>query len=207
MITPRHSLRQASSRLFTPSVSSRSALLCRSRCANPLRYNPNAFSQYPSLSAHVRWNSTNKDQPSGLSEKHAPRRPGGNLSRLAKKHGTPLTPDEEAYTKGDALEQDIDYDDLYARSKAADLEAQKENTQERRKSRHKLLDEEMRQGDFAPGSRKPAKNYEVSPPSETIYVGNLFFDLAAEDLRAHFEQFGTVLNTTIVHDNRGISKG
>ncbi|KAJ5547192.1 hypothetical protein N7494_004777 [Penicillium frequentans] len=126
---------------------------------------------------------------------------------LAKKHGAPLTPDEEALSKGDALEHDIDYDDLYARSKAADLEAQKESGQGKRKSRHKVLDEEMKQGDSALSSRRPTKNYEISPPSETIYVGNLFFDLAAEDLRAHFEQFGTVLNTTIVHDNRGISKG
>lgn len=156
----------------------------------------------------MRWNSTNKDQPSGLSEKHAPRRPGANLSRLAKKHGAPLTPDEEAFSKGEALEHDIDYDDLYARSKAADLEVQKESGQGRKKkSRHQVLDEEMKQGDSALSSRRSTKNYEISPPSETIYVGNLFFDLAAEDLRAHFEQYGTVLNTTIVHDNRGISKG
>jgi RNA recognition motif-containing protein len=153
----------------------------------------------------VRWNSTKKDQQP--SEKQSPRRPGGNLSKLAKKHGGPLTPDEEASTKGEALEYDIDYDDLYARSKAADLEAQKESAQERRRSRHQLLDEEMKQVDAVSASRKPTKNYEISPPCETVYVGNLFFDIAAEDLRAHFEQFGTVLNTTIVHDNRGISKG
>ncbi|CAI7597212.1 unnamed protein product [Penicillium manginii] len=47
-----------------------------------------------------------------------------------------------------------------------------------------------------------------SPPeSETLYVANLFYDVAAEDLRAKMEQFGTVLQATIVHDNRGLSKG
>lgn len=44
-------------------------------------------------------------------------------------------------------------------------------------------------------------------PSETVYVGNLFFDLTAEDLRKHMEQYGVVLKAVIVHDNRGLSKG
>lgn len=38
-------------------------------------------------------------------------------------------------------------------------------------------------------------------------MGNLFYDLTAEDLRKHMEQYGTVLKTVIVHDNRGLSKG
>lgn len=46
-----------------------------------------------------------------------------------------------------------------------------------------------------------------NPPSETVYIGNLFFDLTAEDLREHMEKFGTVLKALIVHDNRGLSKG
>lgn len=44
-------------------------------------------------------------------------------------------------------------------------------------------------------------------PSDTVYMGNLFYDLTAEDLRKHMEQYGTVLKTVIVHDNRGLSKG
>lgn len=44
-------------------------------------------------------------------------------------------------------------------------------------------------------------------PSDTVYMGNLFYDITAEDLRKHMEQYGTVLKTVIVHDNRGISKG
>ncbi|EPS31529.1 hypothetical protein PDE_06484 [Penicillium oxalicum 114-2] len=45
------------------------------------------------------------------------------------------------------------------------------------------------------------------PPNETVYIGNLFYDITAEDLRKHMEKFGTVLHTMIVHDNRGLSKG
>jgi RNA recognition motif-containing protein len=44
-------------------------------------------------------------------------------------------------------------------------------------------------------------------PKCSLYVGNLFFDVTAEDLRSHFEQYGTVENVMIVHDARGLSKG
>lgn len=43
--------------------------------------------------------------------------------------------------------------------------------------------------------------------SGTVYVGNLFYDVEAEDLRAKMETFGTVVRALIVHDNRGMSKG
>ncbi|CAG8909850.1 unnamed protein product [Penicillium egyptiacum] len=44
-------------------------------------------------------------------------------------------------------------------------------------------------------------------PKTTVYVGNLFFDVTAEDLRKHFEKYGAVENALIVHDARGLSKG
>jgi RNA recognition motif-containing protein len=44
-------------------------------------------------------------------------------------------------------------------------------------------------------------------PKCSVYIGNLFFDVTAEDLRKHFEQFGVVENVMIVHDARGLSKG
>lgn len=43
--------------------------------------------------------------------------------------------------------------------------------------------------------------------SDTIYVGNLFYDVEAEDLRTRMEEFGTVVRAFVVHDNRGLSKG
>ncbi|KAJ9381435.1 hypothetical protein DTO063F5_6181 [Paecilomyces variotii] len=44
-------------------------------------------------------------------------------------------------------------------------------------------------------------------PKETIYVGNLFFDVTAEDLKNQMQKFGVVETARIVHDNRGLSKG
>lgn len=44
-------------------------------------------------------------------------------------------------------------------------------------------------------------------PKQTVFVSNLFFDINADDLRKHMEQFGVVENATIITDSRGISKG
>ncbi|KAJ5210039.1 hypothetical protein N7491_009852 [Penicillium cf. griseofulvum] len=44
-------------------------------------------------------------------------------------------------------------------------------------------------------------------PKTTLYIGNLFFDVTAEDLRKQFEKYGAVENAIIVHDARGLSKG
>lgn len=44
-------------------------------------------------------------------------------------------------------------------------------------------------------------------PSKILYVGNLYFDLAPEQLKTAFEPFGTVTNHKIVTDSSGMSKG
>lgn len=48
-----------------------------------------------------------------------------------------------------------------------------------------------------------------SPPSpkETVYVGNLFFDVTAEDLKRQMSKYGVVESAKIIHDSRGLSKG
>ena len=43
--------------------------------------------------------------------------------------------------------------------------------------------------------------------SKTVYAGNLFFDLKAEDLKKEFERAGPVLDAKIIMDQRGLSKG
>ncbi|KAJ5936638.1 hypothetical protein N7466_003088 [Penicillium verhagenii] len=108
------------------------------------------------------------------------------------------TNEEEA-----SAENAIDYDDLYARSKAADQEVQQ--GEGKRVSRYKGLDD-WAEKSLAKTPYQRLKS-EFNPPSEMVYVGNLFFDLTAEDLRAHFEQAGTVLSATVVFDQRGVSKG
>jgi hypothetical protein len=44
-------------------------------------------------------------------------------------------------------------------------------------------------------------------PSKTVYVGNLFFDVRAADLKQEFERAGPVTDAKIIMDNRGLSKG
>jgi nucleolin len=44
-------------------------------------------------------------------------------------------------------------------------------------------------------------------PKQTVYVGNLFFDVTAEDLRRQMEKYGVVEHAKIIHDSRGLSKG
>ncbi|KAI5282930.1 hypothetical protein KEM54_002459, partial [Ascosphaera aggregata] len=62
---------------------------------------------------------------------------------------------------------------------------------------------EPRQGN---GSIIRKTNYRpVRPPPqpcETVYVGNLFFDVTAEQLQAHCEQFGKVESARIIYDAR-----
>ncbi|KAJ5591872.1 uncharacterized protein N7459_002241 [Penicillium hispanicum] len=69
--------------------------------------------------------------------------------------------------------------------------------QRKRQTRFQYLDQQTRL----------LEECDANPPSETVYVGNIFYDIAAEDLRKHFEAYGVVLKSMIVHDNRGLSKG
>ncbi|KAI9848952.1 MAG: Peroxisomal membrane signal receptor PTS1 [Sclerophora amabilis] len=45
------------------------------------------------------------------------------------------------------------------------------------------------------------------PSSNTVYLGNLFFSVTAEDLKAEMESFGEVASAKVVFDRRGLSKG
>ena len=51
----------------------------------------------------------------------------------------------------------------------------------------------------------------TAPPFEeastTVYVGNLFFDVKAEDLEKEFGKAGPVVNAKVILDPRGLSKG
>ena len=44
-------------------------------------------------------------------------------------------------------------------------------------------------------------------PKETVYIGNLFFDVTAEDLKNELQRYGPVASTRIVYDSRGLSRG
>ncbi|PCG92477.1 Nucleotide-binding, alpha-beta plait [Penicillium occitanis (nom. inval.)] len=51
------------------------------------------------------------------------------------------------------------------------------------------------------------KRFDNVTPSPTIYIGNLFFDVTAEDLKARMEEYGVVEKSVIISDARGLSKG
>ncbi|KAI5298006.1 hypothetical protein KEM55_003938 [Ascosphaera atra] len=65
------------------------------------------------------------------------------------------------------------------------------------------------QGNGVFSARGRSMNSTRAPPTpcETVYIGNLFFDVTAEQLRGHCEQYGTVEDVRIIFDSRGLSKG
>jgi nucleolin len=57
--------------------------------------------------------------------------------------------------------------------------------------------------------RKPFERRQKSdaPPNNTVYVGNLYYEVTADQLKRVFSRFGEVENVKIVFDNRGLSRG
>lgn len=57
----------------------------------------------------------------------------------------------------------------------------------------------------APEARK--RERPNHPPNKTLYVGNLFYEVKADQLKHIFSRFGEVQDVKLVYDNRGISRG
>lgn len=57
-------------------------------------------------------------------------------------------------------------------------------------------------GEYAGRVRRSDK-----PPSRVLYAGNLFFEVTTPALEAEFARFGEIVNSRIVTDARGMSKG
>jgi hypothetical protein len=55
------------------------------------------------------------------------------------------------------------------------------------------------------GVRRPPRQDVVE--KETIYVGNLFFDVTQADLMNEFQQFGPIKRAKVITDSKGLSKG
>lgn len=71
-------------------------------------------------------------------------------------------------------------------------------------------DEALEEGVYPRNSRHMEmyrKLKKMMEPKETVFVGNMFFDVTAEDVRQRMQKFGVVQQVYIVRDNRGISKG
>jgi hypothetical protein len=62
-------------------------------------------------------------------------------------------------------------------------------------------------GEAAQQFRRPAFQGEPATPNNTLYVGNLFFEVTEEQLQRVFSRFGTVQEVKIITDPRGRSRG
>lgn len=51
------------------------------------------------------------------------------------------------------------------------------------------------------------KKSRTTPPNNMLYIGNLYYEVTAEQLKRVFSKFGDVESTRIVYDNRGLSRG
>lgn len=47
----------------------------------------------------------------------------------------------------------------------------------------------------------------TNAPNTTLYIGNLFFEVTEDQLKKVFSRFGAVTKSSIVYDNRGLSRG
>ncbi|OCK93471.1 uncharacterized protein K441DRAFT_661329 [Cenococcum geophilum 1.58] len=47
----------------------------------------------------------------------------------------------------------------------------------------------------------------ANAPNTTLYIGNLFFEVTDDQLKKVFSRFGAVTKSSIVYDNRGLSRG
>lgn len=47
----------------------------------------------------------------------------------------------------------------------------------------------------------------ANTPNTTLYIGNLFFEVTDDQLKKVFSRFGAVTKSSIVYDNRGLSRG
>ncbi|RMZ78014.1 hypothetical protein DV737_g4086, partial [Chaetothyriales sp. CBS 132003] len=56
---------------------------------------------------------------------------------------------------------------------------------------------------------QPRRNREelIAEPKETIYIGNLFFDVTENDIKKELSRFGNVVGCRLLRDSRGLSKG
>ena len=55
-------------------------------------------------------------------------------------------------------------------------------------------------------SLNPRRSAPVEP-NNTIYVGNLYYEVTADQLKRVFSRFGEIENIRIIYDNRGLSRG
>lgn len=175
----RHCLRQASSRLV--SYSSR---IAHPRIIHAERLISSPRIPLPFSARQVRWNSSNNEspvKPTRTLEKEVEIQKEASVEERQRKEPAHSRQIEETEVEDDFETQAVE----------------RPAAPGKREMRMHTLNTRMQEQPEYFGPRE----------SDTIYVGNIFYDVEAEDLRARMEKFGTVIQAVIVHDNRGLSKG
>jgi RNA recognition motif-containing protein len=52
-----------------------------------------------------------------------------------------------------------------------------------------------------------ARRPDDTPPNNMLYIGNLYYEVTADQLKRVFSRFGDVESVKIIYDNRGLSRG
>jgi chemotaxis protein histidine kinase CheA len=64
----------------------------------------------------------------------------------------------------------------------------------------------QRSAEFPPRQATPS-SFANPSPTPILYIGNLFFEVTVQQLEQEFSHYGRIVNTRIVSDARGLSKG
>ena len=135
---------------------------------------------------------------------------GENSIASSIENDTPRSPDPEDHsTIASSISSAADTVSTKASDIAGSVSAAAEN------ARESVADATQAASDYAGSARKvmgrplstDGPRRTPAPPSATLYVGNLYFDVTQDQLREQFEEVGAVANCKIVYDSRGLSKG
>ncbi|KAH7086920.1 hypothetical protein FB567DRAFT_55210 [Paraphoma chrysanthemicola] len=66
---------------------------------------------------------------------------------------------------------------------------------------------EVDSGELSEKRPHRARRENDTPPSNTLYIGNLYYEVTADQLKRVFTRFGEVESVKIIYDNRGLSRG
>jgi nucleolin len=57
------------------------------------------------------------------------------------------------------------------------------------------------------GAPRAPRRERNAVPNNTVYVGNLYYEVSADQLKRVFGRFGEIDSVRIIYDNRGLSRG
>jgi nucleolin len=69
------------------------------------------------------------------------------------------------------------------------------------------LEAAVKTAEHSPRDRKPRTPREPRAPNNMLYIGNLYYEVTADQLKRVFSRFGDIESVKIVYDNRGLSRG